>query len=227
MNSTPSKRNRPGFIKTPADAQPRRLTAAEAQQVFATMAVKDDRIAFKYVRAGCESRAQLMIEFMEEMGIDPGRSWALSVGRDLMIADPLQPRGKITWHNHVAPTVAVEGVPHGVLVIDPSLTKAGPMTLLEWAESMRARSVLISEVPLTQPQIMDLQTARVTSGGQPLDAIVFFLERGTAPLPDLGGSGFQIGIDPPEGVSKFAHQQQQKYLKLQSQMRPGQPWPTE
>jgi hypothetical protein len=227
MDSTPSKKNWPGCIKQSDDAEPRPLTAAEVQEVFAAMAVKDDQIAFKYVRAGCESRAQLMIEYMEEMGIDPGRTWALSVGRDLVIADPLQPRGKITWHNHVAPTVAVEGVPHGVLVIDPSLSKTGPMTLLEWAEAMRARSILISEVPLTQAQIMDLQRDRVTAGGQPFDAIVFSLERGKAPLPDVGGGGFQIGIDPPEGVSAFAHQQQQKYLKLQSQMRPGQPWPTE
>jgi len=74
---------------------------------------------------------------------------------------------------------------------------------------------------------MDLQTARVTGGGQPLDAILFSLQRGQAPLPDVGGSGFRIGIDPPEGVSVFAHQQQQKYLELQSQMCRGQSWPTE
>ena len=74
---------------------------------------------------------------------------------------------------------------------------------------------------------MDLQIARVTGGGPPLDAILFSLERVKAPLPDVGGSGFRIGADPPEGVSVFAHHQQQKYLKLQNEMRPGQPWPTE
>jgi len=84
------------------------------------------------------------------------------------------------------------------------------MTLLEWAAAMRARSIEISVVPLTQAQILDLQTARVTGGGQPLDAILFSLERGQAPLPDVGGSGFRIGADPPESVSVFAHQQQQK-----------------
>jgi hypothetical protein len=149
------------------------------------------------------------------------------VGRDLAIADPLRPHGTITWNNHVAPIVAVNDAPHGVLVIDPSLTQTGPRTLLEWAGAMRVRSIEISEVPLTQVQILDLQTARVAGGGQPLDALVFSLARGLAPLRDVGGSGFRIQADPPEGVSAFAHQQQRKYLELQCKMRPGQLWPTE
>jgi hypothetical protein len=161
------------------------------------------------------------------MGIDPGRSWELSVGRDLVIGDPLNLPGKLSWNNHVAPIVAVEGVPHGVLVIDPSLSKTGPMPLLDWAKTMRVWSIVISEVPLTQAQIAELQTARVIGGEQPLDAILFSLERGQAPLPDVGGSGFRIGTDPPEGVSDFAHQQQQKYLELQSRLIPRQPWPIE
>jgi hypothetical protein len=227
MEPNRSQRFRPGYIKRAGDAEPRPLTAAEAQEVFEAMAARGDQIAFQYVRAGCESRAQLMIEYMEQMGIDPGRAWVLSVGRDLVIPDPLQPRGTITWNNHVSPTVAVEGVAHGILVIDPSLSKTEPMTLLDWAAAMRARSIEVSEVPLTQAQILELQSARVTGGGRPLDAILFSLERGTAPLPDVGGSGFRIGADPPEGVSEFAHQQQRKYLELQSRMRPGQPWPIE
>src|SRR5437879_2862146 len=113
MELNPRSKNGPGLIKRATDAEPRPLTAAEAQEVLETMAAKGDRIAFQYVRAGCESRAQLMIEHMEQMGIDPGRAWALSVGRDLTVPDPLCPRGIITWNNHVAPTVAVESVPHG------------------------------------------------------------------------------------------------------------------
>ncbi len=202
------------------NGEPRLLTAAEAQQVFDAMAAKGDQIAFEYVRDGCESRAQLMIEHLVQMGLTPRRAWALSLGRDLTVADPFDPRGKITWNNHVAPTVTAAGVPQGVLVIDPSLSKTGPMTLIEWAVVMRVRSVEISEVPLTQAQILDLQTARVVGGGQPLDAILFSLDRGTAPLLDVGGSGFRIGPDPPEGVSVFARQQQQQCLKLQNQLRP-------
>jgi len=107
MEPNTSKRNGSGDIKRAADAEPRPLTAGEAQELFEAMAVQGDTIAFQYVRAGCESRAQLMIEHMEQLGINPGRAWALSVGRDLVITDPLNPQGKITWNNHVAPTVAV------------------------------------------------------------------------------------------------------------------------
>jgi hypothetical protein len=123
----------------------------------------------------------------------------------------------------VAPTVAVEGAPHGILVIDPSLSKGGPMTLSEWAGAMRARSIEVSEVPLTQAQIMDLQTARILAGGPSLDAIVFALERGQAPLPDIGGSGFRIAVDPEEGVSAFAHAEMQRLLKLQQQLQSRRP----
>jgi hypothetical protein len=101
------------------------LTAAEGHEVFEAMAAKSGQIAFQYLRAGCESRAQIMIELMEGMGVDPGRAWALSVGQDLVVVDPLSPPAKIKWHNHVAPAVAVDGAPHGVLVIDPSLGRTG------------------------------------------------------------------------------------------------------
>ena len=114
-----SERLGPGYIKTPADFQPRPLTDAEAHQVFTELAAKRNEIAFGYLQEGCECRAQLMIEHMEQRGIDLGRAWAVSVGRDLAIADPLLPRRIMTWHNHVAPTVAVAGIPHGVLVVDP------------------------------------------------------------------------------------------------------------
>jgi hypothetical protein len=145
----------------------------------------------------------------------------VSIGRKLSAPDPLNPRSKISWENHVAPTVAVEGQPHGMLVIGPSLSKTGPLTLSEWAGAARARVVEISELPLTQAQILELQTARVLSGCPPLDAVVFSLQRGQAPLPDLGGSGFRIAPDPPEGVSEFAHAQMQEFLRRQGQMRRG------
>jgi len=216
-----SARFTPGCIKTPVDAEPRPLTAAEARQVFTAMTAREHEIAFAYLWEGCECRAQLMIECLEPMGIDPGRAWLVSVGRKLSVPDPLNPGSKITWENHVAPTVAVEGEPHGILVIDPSLSKTGPLTLHEWAGAARARVVEVSELPLTQSQILKLQAARVLSGGQSMDAIVFSLQRGQAPLPDVGGSGFRIAPDPPEGVSAFAHAQMQEFLRRQALMRPG------
>jgi hypothetical protein len=38
------------------------------------MAAQGDRIAFRYLLEGCECRSQLMIEFVEGMGIEPGRA---------------------------------------------------------------------------------------------------------------------------------------------------------
>jgi hypothetical protein len=203
--------------------EPRILTVAKAQELFEALAARGDQIAFDYLHEGCECRAQLMIEHLEALGIDPGRAWALYVGRKLSVPDPLNPSQLITWNNHVAPTVAVEGAPHGVLVIDPSLSKTGPMTLHEWAGAMRARTIEVSEVPLTQAQIMDFQTARILAGGPSLDAIVFSLERSQAPLPDIGGSGFRIAADPAQGVSVFAHEEMQRLLRLQQQLRSSRP----
>lgn len=211
----------PGNLKRTGDTEPRPLSAVEAQEIFDAMAAKGDQIAFRYLYEGCECRSQLMIEAMVTIGIHPGRAWALSAGRKLSLPDPVNPRRAITWENHTAPTVAVDGVPHGVLVIDPSLSRSGPVTLDVWAGLARARSIEISEVPLTQAQILDLQTARVLGGGQPLDAVIFSLARGIAPVPDVGGSGFRLATDPPEGVSVFAHAEMQELLRRQVQLPPG------
>jgi hypothetical protein len=113
------------------------LTREEAEKIFAAMAAKADEIAFGNLAEGCECRAQLMIEHMQGMGIEPGRAWAVAVDRDLAFAHSENRRELFKWNNHVAPTVAVVGAAHGVLVIDPS-TQTGPVGLVEWAASMRA-----------------------------------------------------------------------------------------
>lgn len=204
---------RPGWgcIKTPADAEARPLADVEARQVFAAMAAKEDEIAFAYLHEGCECRAQLMIEHLEAMGIDPGRAWAVSVGKPLTVSNPANPKTTLKWGNHTAPTVAVAGIEHGVLVIDPSLSQTGPMTLLQWAAAMRARSLEVSEEPLSQAEILSRQTTRALAG-QELDALVFSLARGQAPIPERGGSGFVLGPDPAEGISAYAHRKMIDYL---------------
>jgi hypothetical protein len=209
-----------GYIKMSADAEPRPLTATEAQQVFEGIAAKGNEIAFQYLQEGCECRAQLMIEYLEGMGIDPGRVWALAVGRDLTVAHPTRPRAKIKWRNHTAPIVAVKEVEDGVLVIDPSLSGTGPLTVSAWAAAMRAHAIVISEVPLAQVQILEMQRVRALAG-QDLDAVVFRLARGQAPIPEIGGSGFRIDADPPQGVSAFAHAKMQGLLVEQRKSRPG------
>jgi hypothetical protein len=98
------------------------------------------------------------------------------------------------------------------------------MTVPEWAGAMRARELHVSETPLSIAQMSDLQTS-AGIGGQAIDSFVFLLERGKAPIPELGGSGFRLAEDPPNGVSVFAHEQMEYYLNLQAQLRPGRPWP--
>jgi hypothetical protein len=71
------------------------LTPDEVQQVFEAMAARGDEIAFGNLTEGCECRAQLMIEHLGAMGVEPGRAWALAVDR------PLNHRAQFscTWQN--------------------------------------------------------------------------------------------------------------------------------
>jgi hypothetical protein len=190
----------------------RQLTREEAEEAFRAVAALRDRIAFGYLVEGCECRAQLMIEHLQGLGLEPGRAWAVSVGRPLSFPFPKDPRRSYKWRNHVAPTLRVTEVEHGVLVIDPSLTAAGPLTVSEWAAALRVRSVEVSEVALSQQEILARQAARALQG-QELDAVLFSLRLGEAPIPEVGGSGFALAPDPPEGVSALAHRLMKDYLR--------------
>lgn len=197
------------------------LSPDDAQRVFDLLAVKGDEIAFRWLIAGCECRAQIMIEHIQTMGIVPGRAWAVAVGRSLAVVDPLPPHDLIEWHNHVAPAVRVAGAEQGACVIDPALSRSGPMALADWAGAMRAGAIEISTASLSQLEILNRQATRVL-GGQRLDAILFLLDLGVPPIPELGGSGFRLSVDPPEGVSEFSRQIMRQNLALEKQPRPGQ-----
>lgn len=186
------------------------LTRDEAQKVFEAMAARGDVIAFRNLAEGCECRAQLMIEHLQATGIDPGRAWALAVDHPLAFPNPANPRQSFKWGNHVAPAVAVEGVEYGVLVIDPS-TQTGPVLMREWAVSMRARAIEVSQRGLSQAEIMQSQSARALQG-HGLDAVLFSLRLGEPPIPERGGSGFRIGPDPSAGVSAFARSEMRRLL---------------
>jgi hypothetical protein len=187
------------------------LTPQEAQRIFAAPAAKGDEIAFRNLAEGCECRAQLMIEYLQTMQVEPGRAWALAVDRPLTFPSPGDPGKFFKWHNHVAPTVAVEGVAHRVLVIDPS-TQTGPVTLIEWATSLGARYALVSEQGLSQAEILARQSAQALRG-QGLDALIFRLGLDEPPIPELGGSGFRIGPDPAAGPSLFARAEMPRLLR--------------
>jgi len=213
---------RVGCIRTAAGAEPRPLSSEEAGALFTVLQSTGGEIAFGYLFEGCECRAQLLIEHLEGWGVEAGRVGAVSVGRPLTVPHPTQPRAVLRWHNHVAPFVAVEGAENGMLVLDPSLTQTGPLTLSAWAAGMRARAVEGSTEPLSQVEILSRQAARALQG-QELDAIHFALGQGEAPIPELGGSGFRLTSDPPEGPSAFARAEMQRLLALQRRMRPDYP----
>jgi Glutaminase len=197
------------------------LTPEQAQEVFDALAARGDELCFRWLAEGCESRAQLMIEQLLAMGLTPGRAWAMAVGRLLRFPQPDDPRRSYKWQNHVAPTVSVSGAEHGVLVLDPSLSPGGPVTLRAWAVLLRVRSVEISTVGLSQAEILSRQAARALRGEE-LDAILFNLGLGEAPIPERGGTGFCIGPDPPRGVSIWARLKLEEIRKLMEQRR-GQP----
>ena len=197
----------------PEDATPTPLTPAEAQRAYDAMVAKSGEIAFRYLAEGCECRSQLMIESLTAMGFHPGRAWAVSVGRSLAVApDPTRPRRTIKWGNHTAPTLLTEENPPVVMVIDPSLPGArGPVCLADWATAMKARSVVVSAVPLSQAEILEAQRGRALAGVD-TDAVVFSLPLGVAPVPESGGSGYVIGPDPAGGASANARRRMKEYL---------------
>jgi hypothetical protein len=195
------------------------LTPEQAREVFYDLAARTDEIAFGYLAEGCECRAQLMIEHLQALALTPGKAWAVAVGRFLAFPHPSNPKQSYKWRNHVAPTLSVARAEHGVLVIDPSLSRDGPLTLLEWALAMRARHVEVSLVGLTQAEILSRQTARALQGVE-LDAVVFCLPLGQPPLVDVGGTGFRIGADPDEGPGAFARSMMLRFLERQKQLRP-------
>jgi len=80
---------------------------------------------------------------------------------------------------------------------------------------MRARLIEVSKVPPSHAEILNRQTTRALAG-QDLDAIVFSLARGQAPIPERGGSGFVLGPDPAEGISAHAHRTMIDYRAARS-----------
>jgi hypothetical protein len=67
----------------------------------------------------------------------------------------------------------------------------------------------VSTGGLAQADILDRQTARALRGEE-LDAVIFNLPLGVAPIPEMGGTGFRIGTDPPDGPGAFARKELQR-----------------
>jgi hypothetical protein len=200
----------------------RKLTRKEAEEAFYAVAALREQIAFGWLREGCECRAQLMIEHLQGMGLEPGRVWAISVGRMLTFPHPKVAGQTFKWGNHVAPVLAVEGPERGILVIDPALSQTGPLTLSEWMQTMKVKSAHVTDSGLSEAEILTLQSERVLQGEE-LDAVVFILKLGEPPLVNRGGSGFCIGPDPAMGIGRFARETMRDFLTLQNRLGFGKP----
>jgi hypothetical protein len=198
------------------------LTAERAQSLFDALAAREDEIAFRWLVQGCECRAQLMIEWLLSQGVPCGRVWALSVGRLLAVPNPASPRQSYKWRNHVAPSVPVPGAPHELLLLDPSLSRTGPLDLVTWAAIMKAVDIEIVTTGLSQEEILKRQTERALRG-LGLDAVLFCLALGQPPILELGGSGYRIGADPDEGPTVHAREMTKVYLARQGGLPPTRP----
>jgi hypothetical protein len=216
--------HRPGYIKTPSDAEKRPLTQAEAEAVFAAMAAKGAKIPFRYIQEGCEVRSQLMSEEMAAMGLDPGRAWALAVpGKSLSVPNPRNPRQAIRWANHTAPTVALDATTQGVRVIDPSLPGVkGPLAIHEWAATIKLTVYEVPAQPLSQAEMLAIFGQSIMKG-ESLEGFIFVVARGVSPVSDIPGSGFRIAADPPEGIGAFVNREVQRLFKEEAKMEPSEP----
>jgi len=198
------------------------LAFEQARNLFDQLAAQGTEVAYRWLRAGCECRAQLMIEKLQLWGVEPWRIWAVAVGRDLMVPAPGSPGKFIRWRNHVAPAVPVDGTPHGLVILDPSLSRSGPLALADWMAAMRVSAFEVAWAGLSQTEILNRQTTLVLQE-KALDAMVFCLELNQPPIPEVGGTGFCIGPDPPEGASDYSRKMMKTFLDLQQRFAPDQP----
>jgi uncharacterized Zn-binding protein involved in type VI secretion len=178
-----------GEVGTPSGLSfgPGPITMAAATELFNEMSRQPD-IAFRFPADGCYARAHLMVQRMELQGATPGKVWSFS--SDPM--DPLwvktenDPRGKVDWGYHVAPTIPVMASDGSVqdLVIDPSLFDR-PVTIDEWKE--------------TQHDHPDIKITKI----------------GEAPIARRGGTGYWPGPDPTDGPDENAEETMLRYKRCE------------
>jgi uncharacterized Zn-binding protein involved in type VI secretion len=165
------------------EAAPGPLSPEMAAALFKLMAAQGD-IAFKYPTDGCYARNWLMVQRMQQLGIQPYVAW--SVG-DLHAKTSNHPKGYVEWAYHVAPLVEVRQ-PDGkidVMVIDPSLSDR-PMTVDEW------------------------KNAQKKNASDPDPALVF---KKPGEPPGTKGSGYWPSDDPKEGPDDHAKRKMKEYKK--------------
>jgi len=88
--------------------------------------------------------------------------------------------------------------------------------------AMRVSAFEVAWAGLSQTEILNRQTTLVLQE-KALDAMVFCLELNQPPIPEVGGTGFCIGPDPPEGASDYSRKMMKTFLDLQQRFAPDQP----
>ena len=87
-------------------------------------------IPFRYVEAGCVSRAHEMCRIILEEGVRPIKVWTFDSSQRLTVETDNYPDCQIKWSYHVAPAVKT---PSGLKVIDPALFDQ-PVPLQTWLD---------------------------------------------------------------------------------------------
>ncbi|MFH1863002.1 MAG: protein-glutamine glutaminase family protein, partial [bacterium] len=80
-----------------------------AQMIFDIMASQKD-IAFGYPCDGCYARAHIMVQRMQQLGVEPEKVWTFpgSPTDPLTVNTSNTPSGVVKWNGyHVAPTIPV------------------------------------------------------------------------------------------------------------------------
>jgi len=174
-----------------APGAPGPVAPAIAAALFAAVAARSD-IAFRYPADGCYARAHLMVKALQAMGFTPGKAWTFaSPGDPLYVDTPNDPRGRVSWGYHVAPTLPVKNADGTVtdMVLDPSMFDH-PVTVDQWKAAQH-----------------DSPTVVQTAPGQP-------------PIPARGGTGYWPSADPIEGPDTNAMRTMEEYKQYEGASAP-------
>jgi hypothetical protein len=120
------------------------ISEADAQTLHALMA-SDSTVTFKYLKDGCDARAEIMVHNLLERGVMPSKVWLFPPeGEHLEFQVSHGRRQTIRWKFHVAVAIVVRMTDGRVqkMVIDPSFYDR-PVPVEEWASLGRGRARLV------------------------------------------------------------------------------------
>jgi uncharacterized Zn-binding protein involved in type VI secretion len=112
-----------------------------ADWLFEYLANLKEEIPYDFTDDGCFARADRMAQYIEALDIHVEKLWIHALDKAQLAVLPKAIRGG-TWDWHVAPIVPVQGVADpGVLVLDPTVHKDGPMEVGAWLGAVNRDNV--------------------------------------------------------------------------------------